>query len=167
MVTDKVDLVRNDFVPGDHPGGLDAGAVTVADSICFEVAYDDLVRSSVTSGGQLLTVQTNNADFNTAEARQQLAMVQLRAVEHGMDGLMASTVGVSGFVTADGRVWDATRLNTRAVLVRQLRLGQARTPATTIGPVPEFVLAGFAVAALVGAGVIRRRTRTNRRKSER
>jgi apolipoprotein N-acyltransferase len=167
MVTDKVDLVRQDFAAGDRPGALDTGPVTVADAICFEVAYDDIVRSSVTNGGQLITVQTNNADFNTAEARQQLAMVQLRAVEHGMDGLMASTVGVSGFVTADGQVWDATRLNTQAILVRQVRLGQARTPATTIGPAPEFALAGAACAALLAAGVMRRKVRTNRRKSER
>jgi len=167
LVTDKVDLVRNDFVPGDRPGVLNTGPATVADAICFEVAYDDLVRSGVTGGGQLITVQTNNADFNTAEARQQLAMVQLRAVEHGRDGLMASTVGVSAFVTADGRVLDATRLNTRAVLLRQLHLGQERTLATAIGPVPEFVLAGLALAALVVAGIKRPYMGTNRRKRER
>jgi apolipoprotein N-acyltransferase len=115
----------------------------------------------------LVTVQTNNADFNTAEARQQLAMVQLRAVEHGRDGLMASTVGVSAFVTADGRVLDATRLNTRAVLLRQLNLGQERTLATTIGPLPEFVLSGLALAVLVVAAFTRRSTRTNRRNDER
>ena len=44
----------------------------------------------------MLAVQTNNATFDEAEARQQLAMVRLRAVEHGRDALMASTVGVSG-----------------------------------------------------------------------
>jgi len=154
-------------VSGDRPGVLNTGPATVADAICFEVAYDDLVRSGVTGGGQLITVQTNNADFNTAEARQQLAMVQLRAVEHGRDGLMASTVGVSAFVTADGRVLDATRLNTRAVLLRQLHLGQERTLATAIGPVPEFVLAGLALAALVVAGIKRPYMGTNRRKRER
>jgi apolipoprotein N-acyltransferase len=167
MVTDKVDLVRSDFVPGDRTGVLAVGPATVADAICFEVAYDDLVRSAVTGGGQLITVQTNNADFDDAEARQQLAMVQLRAVEHGRDALMASTVGVSAFVTADGRVLDATRLNTRAVLLRQLNLGRDRTPATTIGPLPEFVLSGLAVAVLVVAAFTRRSIRTDRRNSER
>jgi apolipoprotein N-acyltransferase len=167
MVTSKVDLVRNDFVPGDRPGVLNTGPATVADAICFEVAYDDLVRSGVTGGGQLITVQTNNADFNTAEARQQLAMVQLRAVEHGRDALMASTVGVSAFITADGRVLDATQLNTRAILLRQLHLGQEHTLATAIGPVPEFVLSGLAFAVLVVAGINRRKIRTNGRKSER
>jgi apolipoprotein N-acyltransferase len=159
MVTKKVDLVAEDFVPGDRPGVLNMGAATVGDVICFEIAYDDLVRSAVQGGGQLITVQTNNADFNTAEARQQLAMVQLRAVEHGRDALMASTVGVSGFVTSDGTVLDATQFNTQAVLDRQLRLGSGQTVATRVGPVPEFVLAGIAVLLLVGAGVARRRAR--------
>jgi apolipoprotein N-acyltransferase len=167
MVTDKVDLVRSDFVAGDRTGVLDTGPATVADAICFEVAYDDLVRSAVAGGGELITVQTNNADFDTAEARQQLAMVQLRAVEHGRDALMSSTVGVSAFVTADGRVLDATRLNTRAVLLRQLHLGRGHTMATTIGPVPEFVLAGIGLAVLVAAASSRRSIRRDRRKSER
>jgi apolipoprotein N-acyltransferase len=163
MVSKRVDLVTEDFAAGNRPGVLNMGAATVGDVICFEIGYDDLVRSAVQGGGQLITVQTNNADFNTAEARQQLAMVQLRAVEHGRDALMASTVGVSGFVTSDGQVLDATAFNTQAALDRQLRLGQERTLATLLGPVPEFVLAGFAVLLLVAATVVRVRVRRARR----
>ncbi|WP_345627372.1 apolipoprotein N-acyltransferase [Rugosimonospora acidiphila] len=155
MVSSRAALVGN-FVPGHRSGVLNMGPATVGDVICFEIAYDNLVRSSVTGGGQLITVQTNNADFTTAEARQQLAMVQLRAVEHGRDALMASTVGVSAFVTSDGKVHDATQFNTAAELVRTLRLGQEQTLATRLGAVPEFVLAGVAVLLLVAAGVVRR-----------
>lgn len=161
MVTSRADLVRTDFVAGHRPGVLRAGAVTVGDVICFEVGYDDLVRSAVTGGGQILVVQTNNADFNPAEALQQLAMVRLRAVEHGRDALMASTVGVSAFVTADGRVWDASGWNTRAVLVRQLRPATERTLASEIGPIPEYVLVGLGVMALFSAALIRRRRLTS------
>ncbi|WP_439117012.1 apolipoprotein N-acyltransferase [Micromonospora lupini] len=159
MVSDQVDLIRNDFVPGSTPGVVRAGPAVLGDVICFEVAYDGLVRDTVTGGAQLLVVQTNNATFNAAEARQQLAMVRLRAVEHGRPALMASTVGVSGFVAPDGRVSDATGFNTREVVVRQLRLDSGRTLATRLGWWPEVALAGLAVAALVGAGVLRRRQR--------
>ncbi|MFE9692196.1 apolipoprotein N-acyltransferase [Micromonospora sp. NPDC005806] len=157
MVSSEVDRVRSDFVPGTHAGVLDAGPATLGDVICFEVAYDGLVRDTVTGGGQLLVVQTNNATFDVAEARQQLAMVRLRAVEHGRSALMASTVGVSGFVTPDGRVDGATGFNTAAVVVRQMRLGDGRTPATRAGVWPEVALAALAVAALAGAAVLRRR----------
>ncbi|NES13605.1 apolipoprotein N-acyltransferase [Micromonospora solifontis] len=157
MVSAEVDRVRSDFVPGTRAGILDTGAVTLGDVICFEVAYDGLVRDTVTGGGQLLVVQTNNATFDVAEARQQLAMVRLRAVEHGRAALMASTVGVSGFVTPDGRVDGATGFNTAAVVVRQMRLGDGPTPATRAGVWPEVALAALAVAALAGAAVLRRR----------
>ncbi|HYN96304.1 MAG TPA: apolipoprotein N-acyltransferase, partial [Pilimelia sp.] len=159
MVSSQVDLIRADFVPGATPGVVRAGPVTVGDVICFEVAYDGLVRDTVTGGGGLLAVQTNNATFNVAEARQQLAMVRLRAVEHGREALMASTVGVSGFVTATGTVVDATRFNTEAVVVREMRMGSARTLATTLGYWPEAVLSALAAAALVAAAAVRRRAR--------
>ncbi|SBT41615.1 apolipoprotein N-acyltransferase [Micromonospora auratinigra] len=157
MVSSEVDRVRSDFVPGTRPGVLNAGPVTVGDVICFEVAYDGVVRDTVTGGGQLLVVQTNNATFDAAEARQQLAMVRLRAVEHGRAALMASTVGVSGFVTPDGRVDGATGFNTAEVVVRQMRPGNGRTLATRVGVWPEVALAALAVAALAGAAVLRRR----------
>ncbi|WP_436970777.1 apolipoprotein N-acyltransferase [Micromonospora rifamycinica] len=157
MVSSQVDRVRADFVAGVAPGVVDAGAVVLGDVICFEVAYDGLVRETVDGGAQLLVVQTNNATFDVAEARQQLAMVRLRAVEHGRAALMASTVGVSGFVAPDGRVSDATGFNTRAVVVRQVTLSAGRTPATRAGGWPESALVGLAVAVLAVAGVLRRR----------
>lgn len=157
MVSKEVDRVSADFVAGTEPGVLRTGPVVVGDVICFEVAYDEVVRDTVTGGAQVLAVQTNNATFNEAEARQQLAMVRLRAVEHGREALMASTVGVSAFVTADGTVIDATGFNTQAVVVREMRLGETRTLATTLGYWPEVGLVALAVVVLVGAAVVRRR----------
>jgi apolipoprotein N-acyltransferase len=161
-VTTKVDLVREDFLPGDRAGVLRVGPATVGDVICFEVAYDNLVRDTVTGGGELIVTQTNNATFDADEASQQLAMVRLRAVEHGRDALMVSTVGISGFVTPDGRVHDATGFNTPAVEARELTLRRARTLATRLGAGPEYVLLGAAAVALVGAALVRRGPRPAR-----
>jgi apolipoprotein N-acyltransferase len=160
MVTAKVDLVRADFLPGDRAGVLRVGPATVGDVICFEIAYDNLVRDTVTGGADLIVTQTNNATFDADEAGQQLAMVRLRAVEHGRDALMVSTVGISGFVTADGRVHAATAFNTPAAEARELRLSHTRTLATNLGAGPEYVLLTAAVAALVGAAFLRRKPRS-------
>ncbi|GIF62954.1 apolipoprotein N-acyltransferase [Asanoa ishikariensis] len=157
MVSKEVDRVRSDFVAGDKPGVLDMGPATIGDVICFEVAYDGIVRDTVTAGGGILAVQTNNATFDESEARQQLAMVRLRAVEHGRDSLMASTVGVSGFVSSDGTVHQETGFNTPGVVVAELTPRATRTLATQLGYWPEMVLSGLAVATLVAAAVIRRR----------
>jgi apolipoprotein N-acyltransferase len=153
---DKVDLVK-DMVAGEAPGVVRTGPVTVGDVICFEVAYDDVVRDTVTGGAQILAVQTNNATFNEAEARQQLAMVQLRAVEHGRESLMVSTVGVSAFVNTAGNVLVSTGFNEPAVEVREMHLGATRTLATRLGHWPEVAATALAVIALAGALPLRRR----------
>src|SRR5256886_681353 len=158
LVSERVDLVRSEFVAGDRPGVLQVGPARVGIAICFEVAYDNLLRDTVDGGAQLLAVQTNNADFTTAEAGQQLAMVRLRAVEYGRDALMVSTVGISGFVDTGGHTFDVTGFNTRAVQVRELHLGGERTLASEIGADAEDMLVGLGVLALAGAALIRRRT---------
>lgn len=161
IVTDKAGLLRTDFQPGHGSSVIPMGSARVGDVICFEIAYDGLVRDSVADGAQLLVVQTNNATFNVDESRQQLAMVRLRAVEHGRDSLMASTVGISGFVDTSGRVHQASGFFSRAVMVRQLTLGTGQTPATRLAFWPEALLtAGAAGIVLAAAFLPLRRRRT-------
>ncbi|GIF16034.1 apolipoprotein N-acyltransferase [Actinoplanes teichomyceticus] len=156
LVTDKVDLVKN-MLAGDHAGVIDAGALTLGDVICFEVAYDGLVRDTVAQGAQILAVQTNNATFDVAEARQQLAMVRLRAVEHGLDSLMVSTVGVSAFVDTAGGVHGATAFNTAEVVVHKMATGATRTLATRSGVWPELIAVALTAIVLAVALPLRRR----------
>jgi apolipoprotein N-acyltransferase len=158
-VTSKVDLVPRDFVAGTRVGVLDVGPVRVGDVICFEVAYDDLVRDVVTGGGRLLVVQTNNATFGrSGETSQQLAMGRLRAVEHGRAVLVAATSGISAVIAPDGRLVQSAPVFTREVLSAQVPTRTGTTLATRLGALPELLLSGLAVAA-AGAGALRRRAR--------
>jgi apolipoprotein N-acyltransferase len=150
IFSDKVDLVTRDFAAGDKVGLLQLGPARIGDVICFEVAYDDLVRDTVRGGAQLLVVQTNNATFGyTDESVQQLAMSRLRAVEAGRAVVHISTVGVSGLVEPDGSVVDTSGLFTRDVLGARLPLRAGLTVATRVGVWPEAVLAA-AGCLLVG-----------------
>jgi len=158
-VTDKAGLLRSDFQPGHGGSALAIGPARIGDVICFEIAYDGLVHDSVTGGAQLLVVQTNNATFTVDEARQQLAMVRLRAVEHGRESLMASTVGISGFVDTSGGVHQASGFFTRAVMVRQLTLESGRTPATALAFWPEALLSAGAAGIVLAAALLRVRRR--------
>jgi apolipoprotein N-acyltransferase len=150
VVTKKVDLVPNDFARGSAPGVLDVGPVRLGDVICFEVAYDGVVRDVVTGGGRLLVVQTNNATFGrSGETTQQLAMGRLRAVEHGRSVVVAATSGVSAVIAPDGRLQHVTRLFSRDVTVQQVTLRDDRTVATRVGAWPELLLSLLALGALV------------------
>ena len=159
-VTSAAKLVDRDMVAGTGDGLLRGGPFPIGDVICFEVAYDSLVRSSVAAGAQLLVVQTNNATFgHTAETYQQLAMSRLRAVESGRTVLQVATTGVSAVIGPDGGIRQRSgALFTPAVLDASIPLRSTDTLATRVGAVPEYVLAALAVAAF-GAAVWRVRRR--------
>ena len=151
-LSDKVNLVARDFAAGKRPGVLQVGQVRVGDVICFEVAYDGLVRDVVTGGGRLLVVQTNNATFGrSGQTSQQLAMSRLRAVEHGRAVLVAATSGVSAVISPDGSLQQRSGIFTRALLVAQVPIRSGTTVATRLGALPELLLALCGAAALVVA----------------
>jgi len=136
--------------------------VPIGDVICFEVAYDGLVRSSVSAGAQLLVVQTNNATFgHTAETYQQLAMAQLRAVETGRTVVQAATTGKSAVVGPDGSIRDESGpLFSSAVLMDTVPVRTSITLAVRLGALPEYLLGALAVLGLVAVIAADRRTRT-------
>ena len=147
-VTSRVDLVPRDFARGARTGVLDVGPVRLGDVICFEVAYDGLVRDTVRAGGTMVVVQTNNATFGrSGETVQQLAMGRLRAVEHGRTVLVAATSGISAVIAPDGGIVDRSDVFTRDVLVAAVPTRTGRTLATRVGVLPEVVVA---LAGLTG-----------------
>lgn len=149
----EVDRVRTDMLPGTEVGVITVPVprlerdVPVATVICFEIAYDAIVREHVAAGGEVLVIGTNNANFGrTSESLQQLAMSRLRAVEHGRATVQISTVGVSAVFTATGRVVEQTGLFTAEQMVADLGLRTTLTPATRYG---QYVAWGFAALALL------------------
>lgn len=162
--SDKVDLVTRDFKAGDRVGVLTAGGTRFGDVICFEVAYDGLVRDTVRGGARLLLVQTNNATFGyTDESTQQLAMSRLRAVESGRSVVHISTVGVSALIEPDGTLRQPTRLFTSALLAGDVRLSDRTTVATRAGWWPEAVLTALGLVLALAGG---RRLRAARRRAD-
>ncbi|MFD0633486.1 apolipoprotein N-acyltransferase [Catenulispora yoronensis] len=134
-VIKRFNMIPRDFVPGHGVGDLTLGDVPVAAVICFEVAYDDVVRNAVNGGGQVLLVPSNNASYmGTGQTYQQLAIARFRAVEHGRWTLEAATSGVSAVIDPRGRCWrrrGSTRLGTwiwrcGVVLSGRWRIGWGR-----------------------------------------
>ncbi|HEU5333687.1 MAG TPA: apolipoprotein N-acyltransferase [Actinocrinis sp.] len=141
-------LVPRSYVPGSKPGVLTVGGVRIAEVICFEVAYDDMVRSSVLGDGGVIVIQTNNATYGwTGQPEQQLAISQLRAVEHGRPVLIAATSGISGYITPDGNVHQETRQFTPAVVAADITPRTGLTLADRVGAWPEAAMAAAALVA--------------------
>lgn len=167
VFSEEVDRVSSDMLAGHQVGvvGLPVErlgrTVPLGTVICFEVAYEPLVRAAVEAGAQMLVVPTNNASFGyTPESTQQLAMSRLRAITTGRATVQISTVGVSAVISPDGSVRERTGLFTADQMVAELPLRTSMTPAVRLGGWPgaivEAIAGALAVTAIV-AGFRRRR----------
>jgi apolipoprotein N-acyltransferase len=108
--------------------GQDIGVFTIAgklvgDVICFEVAYANHIRETISAGAQVMVVQTNNSTFgNTAQPEQQFAITRFRAIENQRAFLVASTSGISGLISNDGTVMAKTSQFEPALLTGEVSL---------------------------------------------
>ncbi len=160
QVTTQVDRVSVDLLPGTGPHTLTVPAaaqdreVTLAMGICFEVAYDDTLRSGVLQGGQAIIIPTNNASFlHSGEAAQQLAQGRVQAVVHGRSLVQVSTVGYTAVIAPDGVVQQVTEPYTQASLVADVGLRGSLTVADRLGDWPARGVLGLS-AILVLAGMV-------------
>ncbi|MEK6440396.1 apolipoprotein N-acyltransferase [Pseudonocardia sp. T1-2H] len=156
-----VDRAGN-FVPGPGPGVLHAAGIPVGITICWEVAFDDLVADSVDAGATVLAVPSNNATFGLSEMTyQQLAMSKIRSVEHDRSSIVVTTSGVSAAITPGGTVTAGTGQFVPGTLVGATVLRDTTTLASRLRSVPEWMLTVVGVVA-IGAAVLRgRRRRTD------
>ncbi len=156
---DRLQMVGRDTYAGKEPGFMNIAGHPIAEVICFEIAYDGVVREVARGGSQLLVVQTNNSTYlGTGQPQQQFAITRLRSIEYGKATLVASPSGVSGVIAPDGRVVVQSKEATRQVYVQRVPLRTTPTLAARLGPIPELLLT---VAGLGGIALaVRRRRRT-------
>jgi apolipoprotein N-acyltransferase len=158
----RLDQIPRDMVPGDEPGVLAMNDIGFGLVICFEIAYDDVVRDAAVDGTSVLVVQTNNATYmGTGQVEQQFAISRLRAIETGRPVVVAATNGVTGVIAPDGHVQERAPVRTQAVVTEQV-LGVVNRPlALDLGlPVKTGLVTISVVSVLVGVGLgYRRRSR--------
>jgi apolipoprotein N-acyltransferase len=170
-ITSLTSLLPVDFTPGHQAVVFNVGQIKLGDVICYEVAFDDLVRSEVTAGANVLSVQSNDATFEregpiTEESGQQLAMARLRAVEFDRAVVYSSTTGYSAIIAPDGQVIEHSGLWQQAELEARVPLLTYQTLAERVGAGPEWVIVGATALALclatAQAVAARRRQRATR-----
>lgn len=163
QLTDKVDLVSLDMIPGEEVGmmdlaALDQGEGKVGILICFEIAYESLVHDVVDEGAEVIVVQSNNALFGDShEAIQQLAQAKVMAVMSGRSVVHISTVGHSAIFSPEGRQIDFVDHWEEGALMADVPLRTGITPAVAAGPWISVAIAAVGLLGLLSALVTDRR----------
>jgi apolipoprotein N-acyltransferase len=157
--SERLGLIPRDMIAGNDRDPLDIDGVRVADLICFDVSYDDVVVDQVRRGGELVVVQTSNALFiHTGQIEQQFAISRVRARETGRTLVVASVNGLSGVVDHRGDVVATIRPRTADVLVHEVPLTVGHPPSLVVGPwLGRACVVGGLVASAWGLLPYRRR----------
>ena len=151
--------VGKQTVPGTKPGVLhvtlaDGRPLAIGDIICYELAFDKTVYETVRDGGQLITVQSNNATYTgTFQPRQQFQITRVRAMEMQRDIVVATTSSFSGLIDAKGHVLDQTQEGTATAQTYQVPERTGVSWGVRVDP--WFELAGAIVGCLaMVAGIV-------------
>lgn len=155
LAPDLIGLVSRGYTFGTRDGIFEVGSSKLGALICFEIAIDDIGRSLVSDGAQIILSQTNNADFGRSdETFQQAAFARLRAIETGRVVVNVSTVGVSAIYAPDGSVIQEVPSFEPAVMLQKLPLRDSITPAMLVGPVFDLLM-NLAAALLIALAFYR------------
>jgi apolipoprotein N-acyltransferase len=96
--------------------------------VCFEIAFPGLARKEVAGGSKVLINVTNDAWFGrTWGPYQHLAISAIRAAENAVPVIRAANTGVSALIDARGTIVERIPLDTRGVIVADVRTGGTRT----------------------------------------
>ncbi|WP_066054947.1 apolipoprotein N-acyltransferase [Gulosibacter bifidus] len=151
IVPDLIGLIQREYLPGERSNVLAVNDVAYGIFICFDIVDDELARTAVREGAQVLLAPTNNADFAyTHEAAQQLAFARMRAVETGRSLVQVSTVGMSASYAPDGAVLDALPWYTSDAMLVTVPLRTGTTPAVAIGRWLEAAVSAMGVLLAFG-----------------
>lgn len=151
-------LIQRDMMAGERESPLQVAGIAMADAICFDVGYDDVLHDQVLGGAELLAVQTSNATFiATEQVDQQFAITRARAVEAGRWLVVASTNGITAVLAPDGSVVATVPRRSTGTLLEQVDLVGGVTPGVHVGRWAGWGALALTVTGLVLGSIVGRR----------
>jgi apolipoprotein N-acyltransferase len=132
----------------EHTAGQSLGVdYQTGAAICYESVFSEHIRHYVNKGAEFLVIITNDAWFGKTSAPFQHSQIAVfRAIENRRDIARCANTGISCFIDRFGRVRNATKIYTQAVITGEIRLNSELTFFTHHGHL--FVAAAAAVSCL-------------------
>ncbi len=150
-----INLPLPDMTPGDLiQKPMTVGGVKILSSICYEIAFPELIRTKDRDIGLLLTV-TNDAWFGKSNAQaQHLQMAEMRAQELRRPALFVSNDGITAIIGPKGRIESAAPAHQPYVLRGTVTPMTGMTPWMRNGTDPFLI---FLICMLVASFKAQRR----------
>ncbi len=138
-VLSDMNLAGSDLTPGTDPNVFETSAGIIGNLICFDSIYEQLARSSVLDGAQLLVLSTNDSWYGDSSAiTQHHSHAVLRAVENGRYLVRAASTGISSVISPTGSAITSLGVNEEGYIYGDVEMKSDKTLFTVFGDI--FVL---------------------------
>jgi apolipoprotein N-acyltransferase len=152
---DALAVPNADFTPG--PAGqplLQADGYPVGTSICFEIAFGQLIAAAVPEAAMLVNVSNDGWFGDSLAPHQHLEIARVRAKETGRPLLRATNTGISAIIDHRGDIVARSAQFEQAVVRGEIVPMQGATAFVRFGNWPVLVIAvlSLLIAWLPGSG---------------
>ena len=123
-----VDIPMSDMASAElRRGPFDLAGARIAISICYEMAYPNILRAQM-SGAELMLNTSNDAWFGDSfAAHQHLEMARVRAKEFAKPVVRATSNGITAVISHEGHLVKTIEQFKPGVLRQQIKLNSATT----------------------------------------
>lgn len=147
-------LPMSGFTAGESPAILRTPKAVIANAICYEIAYPELVRENVAAmngqAGFLLTV-SNDAWFGQSLGpAQHMQIARMRAQENGLWLVRTTVTGMTGVSNTLGQTQASLPSNEQGVLKTKVVLHSSSTPWQRFGLWPMALLVVLLLSVAIG-----------------
>ena len=113
-------------------------------AICYDSIFEEVVRTSVNNGAELLVVSTNDSWFGTSAALgMHNSQAILRSVETGRYVVRSANTGISSIISPRGEMLQELPAGVEGYVVDDVALNTQKTAYMTVGN--AVVYAAFAL----------------------
>ena len=101
---DIIGLNLTNTLPGYEIKPINTGKLRISPSICYEIAFDELVRKTAKNSNILLTVSNDTWFGKSIGPIQHLEIAQNRALEHKKSLIRSTNSGISAIISRNGEI---------------------------------------------------------------
>ena len=130
---------------------ITAGDHKIATAICYEIAYQNLVRKLTPQANLILTVSNDTWFGDTLAPHQHLSMAQMRALENGKPVVRATNDGITALISSDGKIVEKLPQFQEGILESSVTPHTGVTPYGQIGYWPVLLVVGLCLVFCFGA----------------
>lgn len=144
-------LPMSSFTRGDYvQPNIQAKGYQLAPAICYEIAFNEQVRQSLTPQSDFILTLSNDTWFGRSIGpHQHLEIARMRALENGKPVLRATNTGLTAAIDDQGQIIDQIPQFETLVLRTQVPITKGQTPYTQLGNRPLYAWIIFSIFMLM------------------